>query len=69
MNLKEIEQIEDVGLRSIRLKYWNLRHKAFLDEHGTPDTELAKVHERLYKQEEIEIEEYIKKQALKENSK
>ncbi len=68
MNLKEIEKIEDFELRSIRLKYWNLRHKAFLDEHKIPDTELERVHEELYKKEEAEIEEYNKKKALNDNS-
>ncbi len=58
MNLKEIEQIEDLELRSIRLKYWNLRHKVFLDEHGVPDAMLEKAWNDLYKQEELEIEEY-----------
>ena len=68
MNLKEIEQIKDFELRSIRLKYWNLRHKAFLDEHKISDTELERVHEELYKKEEAEIEEYNKKKALNDNS-
>ena len=68
MNLKEIEKIEDFELRSIRLKYWNLRYKAFLDEHKIPDTELERVHEELYKKEEAEIEEYNKKKALNDNS-
>ncbi|MBQ9940771.1 MAG: hypothetical protein IJO74_04460 [Clostridia bacterium] len=58
MNLKEIEQIEDLELRSIRLKYWNLRHKVFLDEHGVPDAMLEKAWNDLCKQEELEIKEY-----------
>lgn len=58
MNLKEIEQIKDFELRSIRLKYWNLRHKVFLDEHGVPDSMLEKAWNDLCKQEELEIEEY-----------
>ena len=61
MNLKEIEQIEDLELRSIRLKYWNLRHKVFLDEHGVPDAMLEKAWNDLYKQEELEIEDYMRK--------
>ena len=68
MNLNEIQKIEDFELRSIRLKYWNLRHKAFRDEHNISETELAKVHEELYKKEEAEIEEYMKKKALNDSS-
>ena len=69
MNLKEIEKIEDLELRSIRMKYWNLRHKAFLDEHRVSDAELSKIHDELYKQEEFEIEEYRKRQARADDSK
>ena len=61
MNLKEIEQIEDLELRSIRLKHWNLRHKVFLDEHGVPDAMLEKAWNDLYKQEELEIKDYMRK--------
>lgn len=68
MNLKEIEQIKDFELRSIRLKYWNLRHKAFLDEHGVSDSMLEKVWDDLYKQEELEIEEYNKKCVKTDNT-
>lgn len=62
MNLKEIEKIEDFELRSIRLKYWNLRHKAFLNEQGIPDAEIANVFEKLYKKEAEEVEEYKRNQ-------
>jgi len=52
MNIKEIEQIEDVELRKIRMKYWNLKHKAFLDEHGISDQEIGDVFDSLTKKEE-----------------
>ena len=61
MNLKEIEQIEDLELRSIRLKYWKLRHEVFLDEHGVTGTMLEKAWNDLYKQEKLEIEDYMRK--------
>lgn len=32
LNQEEIGRIENYKLREIRLKYWNLRHKALLDE-------------------------------------
>lgn len=60
MNLEEIEKIEDYGLQNIRLKYWNLRHKAFLDEHGIPDEELERVWNELDKAEEKEVALYLK---------
>ncbi len=67
MNIKEIEKIEDLGLREIRLKYWNLKHKAFLDEHGIPDQEIGNVFDSLTKKEEEEISRYLKVQEDKEN--
>ena len=67
MNIKEIEQIEDVELRKIRMKYWNLRHKAFLDEHGISDQEIGNVLDSLTKEEEEEVSRYLKTQEEKEN--
>ena len=67
MNIKEIEQIEDVELRKIRMKYWNLRHKAFLDEHGISDQEIGDVFDSLTKEEEEEVSRYLKSQEDKEN--
>lgn len=67
MNIKEIEQIEDLGLREIRRKYWNLRHKAFLDEHGIPDQEIGNVFDSLTQKEEEEIALYLKAQEEKKN--
>ena len=67
MNIKEIEQIEDVELRKIRMKYWNLRHKAFLDEHGISDQEIGNVLDSLTKEEEEEVSRYLKTQEDKEN--
>ena len=67
MNIKEIEQIEDVELRKIRMKYWNLRHKAFLDEHGISDQEIGNVLDSFTKKEEEEVSRYLKTQEEKEN--
>lgn len=58
LNQEEISRIKDNELRSIRSKYWSLRHKAFIDERGISDAELEKVFDELNKQEKIEIEQY-----------
>jgi len=47
LNNEEIQQIEDKELRDIRWKYWNMFHKAFLDESGIPDDELERVVESI----------------------
>lgn len=67
MNLKEINNIEDYGLKTIRLKYWNLRHKAFLDERNISDSELDNVCKKLDEDEEKEISLYLKKQEEQPN--
>lgn len=58
LNQDEINLIQDPGLRGIRLKYWNLRHKAFLDEHNISDTELNKVWNDLIHQEQNELQRF-----------
>ncbi len=68
MNLDGIKKIEDHGLHEIRLKYWNLKHKAFLDEHGVPDEKLGEVCERLDEEEEKEIAKYLKEQEEQTNA-
>lgn len=61
MNNTEINNIQDLGLREIRMKYWNLRHKAFLDEHGISDQKLGAVWDKLTVAEENEVAEYLRK--------
>ena len=46
----------------MRIKYWNLRHKAFLDERNISDSELDIVCKKLDEDEEKEISLYLKKQ-------
>ena len=55
----EINQIEDEELRKIRLKYWKLRHDAFLDEE-IPEDDLDMVIENLFKEEQEKMEDYRK---------
>lgn len=61
MNREEIMKIQDVGVRNIRLKYWELKHKAFLDEHGIPDQDLGKVWDDLTEKEEKEVARHLSK--------
>ena len=67
MNHEEINKIKDPGLHAIRLKYWNLRHKAFVDEHGISDQELVNDWDGLTGAEEKEVASYIEEQGEQEN--
>lgn len=58
LNNEEINRIEDWELRSIRSKYWNLRHEVFVDEANIPDTKVEQIWEELCVQEQKEIEAY-----------
>lgn len=59
MTLEEINAIEDYELRRIRLKYWKLRHDAFMDEQGVPDSRLGQTWDELSAREEQEIADYL----------
>lgn len=59
----KINEISDSGLKAIKMKYWDLRHKAFLDEHGISDEELINVWKRLDDAEGKEIVAYLKEQS------
>lgn len=59
MTLEEIDRIEDPTIRNIRTKYWNMKHRAFLDEHGIPDTDLARIFDELSLKEEQEVAAYL----------
>ena len=45
-------------MREIRMKYWNLRHQAFLDEVNIKDCELGKVLDELWIEEQKEPEKF-----------
>ncbi len=64
LNQNEIARIKDYELQSIRSKYWHLRHKVFLDEHGVPDWELDSVMDEIDAEEQAEIEAYRKRKGL-----
>jgi len=59
MNQEEIAAIQDSGERYIREKYWCLRHKAFLDEAGIPDSQLEAETDRLDALENAELQKYF----------
>ena len=58
LNTEQISRIKDSELRRIRQKYWDLRHKAFLDERGIPDAQLGDEWDRLTNLEIEEIKKY-----------
>ena len=64
LNNEQISRIKDPILREIRSRYWNLRHKAFLDEHGIPDAELGNIWQQLKEQEKQELETYQESKRL-----
>lgn len=64
LNNEEIERIKDPELQQIRRKYWNLCHKAFLDEAHISDQEVGHVWERLKEQEQEEILQYRQRKGL-----
>ena len=61
LNNEEIERIKDPELREMRRKYWQLRHKAFLDEAGISDYKLGEVADKICVDEQKEIREYREK--------
>lgn len=60
MNPIEINKIKDINVLKIKQKYWDLKHKAFLDEYNIPDKELSCEYDKLTKLERNELEEYYK---------
>ena len=60
MNPKEIDEIEDINVFEIKRKYWELKHKAFLDEHNIADKDFGNVYDSLTQEERQELEEYYK---------
>ncbi len=64
LNNEEIQRIKDPELRKIRQKYWDLAHKAFLDEAGIPDWKLNDVVESIHAQEQDEIAKYRQKKGV-----
>lgn len=55
LNQEEIDRIENPELIEIRMRYWKLRHKAFIDEHTISDVELGTLLDELNIQERREL--------------
>lgn len=64
LNNEEIERIQDTELQEIRRKYWNLCHKAALDEAHISDQELGQVLDDLKAKEQAEILHYRQKKGV-----
>lgn len=60
MNPHEIDKIKDINTRQIKIKYWDLKHKAFLDERNISDKEFENVYNNLTQEERKELEAYYK---------
>ena len=58
MNVNDITKIEDLKIQEIKMKYWNLKHNAFLDEHNIKDWELGEIFDKYTTLEKNELEEY-----------
>ena len=58
LNNEEISRIKDPKLRDIRLKYWNLFHKTFLDEHKIPDNMFGQEIDEIKAAQIKELDEY-----------
>lgn len=64
MTLEEISTIKDPTIRNIRMKYWNLKHQAFLDAQNIPDDNLARLWDELSSKEEQEIAVHLQAAVL-----
>ncbi|QDX94362.1 hypothetical protein EEL30_19985 [Brevibacillus laterosporus] len=58
LNQEEINRIQCPQLREIRMKYWRLRHEAFIDERNISDRDLEKVLDELIRQEQEELQRF-----------
>ena len=65
MNQNEINDISDSNIRNIKMKYWEKKHKAFLNESGIKDEDLDKEYNRLKELEKKELEEYFNEYNLR----
>lgn len=58
MTPNEINEITDNNIRNIKQKYWELKHKSFLDEQNISDQDLGNVYDELTQQEKEELIQY-----------
>ena len=67
LNNEEISRIKDPKLREIRENYWREKHKAFLNEHAIPDSELDEFCNKIESREKKELDKY--RESLKVDNK
>lgn len=60
MNQNEISEISDSNIRNIKMKYWDKKHKAFLNEREIKDTELGNEFDRIE-----ELEDYYSEYKMR----
>ncbi|WP_438351386.1 hypothetical protein ACP8HI_12485 [Paenibacillus sp. FA6] len=58
LNQEEINRIQNLQLREIRMKYWRLRHEAFIDERNIADRDVGNVWDILIRQEQEELQPF-----------
>ena len=56
----KINDIEDVNIRQIKIKYFNKIHNVVKDEYNIKDKDLQSMYEQLKVEEAKELEEYYK---------
>ncbi|AYD22739.1 TPA: hypothetical protein SOL98_002805 [Clostridioides difficile] len=64
LNQEEISRIENVEIRNIRAKYWNLMKEVFLAEHNISDEDLEKETNKIHLAEQKELEIYKKRDSI-----
>ena len=65
MNQNEISEISDSNIRNIKMKYWDKKHKAFLNEREIQDTELGNEFDRIEELEKKELEDYYSEYKMR----
>ena len=60
LNLNEINNISDEGLREIKKRHWDYRHQAFINEKEISDLKVQKLWDEDAINEQREIDEYLR---------
>ncbi|UUC41808.1 hypothetical protein NMZ80_18315 [Clostridioides difficile] len=64
LNQEEISRIENIEIRNIRAKYWNLMKEVFLAEYNISDEDLEKATNKIHLAEQKELEIYKKRDSI-----
>ena len=65
MDQNEISEISDSNIRNIKMKYWDKKQKAFLNEREIKDTELENEFDRIKELEKKELEDYYSEYKMR----